>query len=261
MAHSNVETVVSPDYKSFVVCKQFPRSVGIISSFIKKGNGFSSGIIIPENRSYRIKKIYDMAPEVCHYTTDKTKNIVDFDCVEPIFDNTEIFQNVSSNSGFIHFDLTSCEVEENGKQICMTEINPRILLINYTNPKENTIKLETKKFKVEKVKIFTVMMIKGFITAMANQRRCMITFTLNNPAKNLVGSCINYENADKILKGINLMWPIFNISKKDNLIKIKLREGIITNQSKYPKLIQCERFAEDQNVIIRYAGKSIDIPE
>jgi len=86
--------------------------------------------------------------------------------------------------------------------------------------------LETKPFNVNKVKIFTVMLIRGYLTCITNYKKSILQMVINKPDQHFIGSCLNNDNKRRMINNIRLVWPIFKTKRSKNIIKINLNDDL-----------------------------------
>lgn len=269
-----IQTIISQDYKSMIMCKQFPKSIGIVSPFKKIRNTIISDFVIPKNRKHRVQKIHRDIPIISSYKTINDNNIL-FDCIEPVFDNTDIFTTgngfYTATSGFLHFDLIMSEIKnKEGNPCTICDINPRLLIKESEDIRVETTKIPFKIFVTDKIKIFSVMMTKGFISCVVNPKKSTLYLVINQPNQNFVGCCVDYDNI-QMIKHIKTVWPIFDIIQSQLSANIKLKKDIIPvpleknktgelTERVYPILVKLERNLVNNVTTVSYIGESLFIP-
>jgi len=264
-----IQTLMSPDYQSLIVCKQFPKSTGLVSPFKKVRNTIISDFPIPKNRQHRLQKMHRAIPQISSYKHINDTTVL-FDCIEPVFENTDIFTNGTDNivatKGVVHLDLMMSHV----KGVTYCDINPRILIKEHTEIKKIHSSIPYKMFLTDKIKIFSVMMVKGYMSCVVNRRRSILHMIINQPNNNFVGCCIDKDN-NQMIKHIQSVWPIFDISRNKTSLEIRLKDDIVPApiiklengngiQRKHPILVRIERFLDNDEIVIHYIGESLFIP-
>lgn len=254
------QTVISPDYQSLMICKKFPNSTGIISTFQRNGSSFESHLIIPKNRHHRVQRIYNMVPEVCSYKTYNDSIMAD--CILPISENLDIFNDRTYlKTGLLHYDLVVETVQEEDKQACVCDINPRLLIHNYDNIETEQCDIVIKPLVIDKIKIFTIVMVRGFMTCVATTSRVILQMIICKPSENFVGICPDMDDQRKMLGNIKLMWPIFKTENVKHSIKLYLKSKTfqLSNRKNHPIFIQLSRKLNDNKTQIDYIGESVYI--
>lgn len=254
-----IQTIVSNDFESFVICKEFSNSVGIISTFCKNGNSFKSDLKVDPSRTYRLENIQSQLPDLCEInTTDKYSEL---DSISKIDVATDIFTTLRRlKSGILHYDASYTSSELSDVKYC--DIGARLLIRKYTNPSTIKIKLKSNDLKIDKMKIFTIMMVRGFLTCIATNSKIVLHLVVCNPSKNLIGYCANLEDQHKMLRNINLFWPILETEREKKSVKINLKEDfshILGNEKtkEYPVYIYMERKLDSELTDITHLGESI----
>lgn len=251
MTTSLTKTVISEDFQNILMGKEFPKSTGIVSPFKKVNNIFVSGFDVPQNRTHRLNEIYNMIPHVARVL--EGDDVSSFDCISAIDSHMDVLRQHPLENGILHFDVLTSNVD--GKIICA--IHSR-LLIKFIEEESKEIKLKKiNKFETSKIKIFSVMMTKGFITCIANNKKTILHIIVNNCEKNIVGTCINDDN-QKMLKSINLLWPIFTFNFKKSIM-IRARNGIFGKETKYPNYFTLERNIDESVANLVDKGESLYI--
>ena len=257
------KTIVNESLDKFILIKTFQKSIGVISPFTKLENKFTSNFIVPRNRIHRIDEAIDTIPYSSSYELDDSdeNSNIEFDCIEEIDKRTDIFkQHRILKEGIFHFDMT---ISKDNKVIC--GINPRLLISFNIEPREK--KLEFDKiieFKTNKIKIFSIIMTKGFIVCIANKESTNLFLTINNPKNTFVGNSLS-ENI-KMLKNINLLWPFFIFRQQKSSTSIHIKKKYLNNiihdwydEYKYPIFMKFERNLKEESFKVLDIGKSLYI--
>lgn len=241
---------------SFVLCRKFPNSFGIVTTFKKENNKFHSDLILPSHKQYRINEIKKMIPQIS--SIDTVDEQIYFDCINTIDQNTDIFrQNPDLENGLIHFDLLVKHIKnpngETESYIC--EVRARLMIKNAPSYL-GSFEIEGNKFKTDKIKVFSFIMVKGFMVCVSDSEKTRLKMIISKPKEKYVGSFISSGNR-KMFNNIRYIWPIFNYDFKKN-ISISLKDGILDNQkSNHPIYIELERDFNSNKVHIKKLGKSI----
>lgn len=254
------QTIISPDYKSLLICKKFPNSIGVISSFQRSGSSFESNLVIPKNRKHRIQRIYNIVPEVCSYKSFDDAIIAD--CILPISENLDVFNDRPNlKTGLLHYDLAVETVQEDDKYAYVCDINPRLLIQNYEHVESEEYDIAIKPLVIDKIKIFTIVMVRGFITCIATTNNIILQMIICKPSENFVGICPDMDDQRKMLGNIKLMWPIFKTENIKHSIKLHLKNKSFQLSSKknHPIFVQLSRKLNENNIKIDYIGESLYI--
>lgn len=258
------ETVINKEMNKFVICRAFRKSYGIITTFSRKDNNYLSNFNLNENRIHRIQRIIDSVPGIC--SLDKNEKEYKFDCIESIYNNTDIFDSLYIPQGLIHFDSLCQEISVEEDEEIPTriyEINPRLIIKNYPESENHThdIKLKFGELSTDKIKIFTIVMIRGFILCILDKSTARIYMTISNPNKNIIG-LLSDTSQMKMVGNIKLIWPIIKTEKNEKTIVLRLDSEQVLSKLpdlKYPILIKITRKLDEDDCKLQIVGESIYI--
>lgn len=250
------QSIINTTSSSFVLCRKFPKSIGVVSTFEKIDGGFTTNLSLSKKKIYRMKSMQQIIPLIASYQETFNGNIL-FDCIEPIYENTDIFSSLPSDieSGVLHFDVTHKSVDNN-MSIC--EINPRLILrTDYDRQHEYEFKVDLFPFLTDKLKIFSILFFQGFMLCTVNQHNTRLICTILKPKNRLLGTCINNFENFKMLKNIYVLWPVFEFKRYKRIIDVYLKEDIVNNTSNHARVIKLFRSLDKNNCVINYVGKCV----
>lgn len=244
------QVIINELNESFVIAKKINKYTSIVSPFVKTDTGYVSGFTIPHTRAYRVQSLYNLMSKISSYSINQ--NIIYFDCVgklpEDEFNNYE--------SGIIHFNVYNepssvQEIEGGTNEIIDIDIK---MVIGF-NSEPNVITYENKSkinFTTNHIKVFPVLLSKGFIMTIVNKEKCSCFLTLLNPNKGYIGTCLRKE-LPNITQNIFPIWPIFNLMADENINKIFLKKEIVTelrpNNITDKLLLRLDYSFENSNII------------
>ena len=220
------------DNDNFIIVKKFNTSTGIISTFSRENNNVTSNIKVDSQKKYRIEPLKELIPLMNE----------NGECLKIIDESTNIFrQHLSVKNGLIHVDMTI------KNSFC--EVNPR-LFIDYDLNKQYNIELEPIEFNTTKLKIFTIILTKGFICNISDKNKSILHLIINSPINNFIGSFLKDGN-EKMMNNIYYIWPIFKTinSKSGSTSKLYIKNNIIENKDKYPIYIKLEKDNGKNNIV------------
>lgn len=243
--NNQTQVVVSSDKTLFLITKVL-SSTNVVCPFNHDEGEYYTNFSAPKNRIYRIQALYNTVSKISTYSINESQ--INFDCVNQL--PVDLFQNAMS--GFIHFTTSIAEED-------VVEIDPKIIFKN-VDPVSEDIKLDQSiKFRTKFLKVFPIILTNGFMLSIADQDEATIFISVNNPEKNIVGSCLRQEIINTI-QNIVPIWPIFNINV-GKTTKIYLRENILPDNFKensQPILINITyRFDDTRNATIIKTAESI----
>lgn len=234
----NNQTVINEDQSSFIIAKKFNKFTSIITPFFynNDNDNYQSNLIVPHSRAQRIQLLYSLMPKLARYETNQ--DYIFYDCLYKL--PNDVFNEYKY--GFIHLYMDN-EVTnvENNNEINET-INVDIrLLLNSIEENDESIEYENNSkisFITKFLKVFPVVLSKGFILTIVNEEQCNIFITLLNPNKGYIGTCIRKEIAN-ITQNIFPIWPIFNIVADESVNKIFLKKELVDciKPNNYSKLL------------------------
>lgn len=249
------QCIINEDISSFIVAKKFNNFTSIVSPFVydPDDNIYNSYFYVPHIRAHRIQSLYNLMPKIAQYSAHQ--DYIYFDCLERL--PPDSFNNY--NSGYIHFYMqneSSNVVDENGHKNEIIDVDIRLTMKELED--QTPIKIENHmkiNFSTNFIKVFPVILSKGFIVAIATAESCTLYLSLSNPSKGYVGKCIRKEVAN-ITQNIFPIWPIFNVIADENINKIFIKKDIIEkiDASNYNKLMLKFQYTFDDSSQI-YATK------
>ena len=211
---------------SFIIVKRNTKFTSVISPFELLEDGtYNSNFVTPHSRAYRVQSLYNLIPKISTYLINQ--NMIYFDCVSKLPEDT--FNN--HESGWIHFNIYNEpsnveEVEGGANEIF--DIDIKMVIGNSYN--ESIIEYENQNkinFSTNSIKVFPVIMSKGFILTIVNKNECSCYVTLSNPGKGYIGTCLRKE-LPNITQNIFPIWPIFNLIADENINKLFLKKELVT---------------------------------
>ncbi len=215
MSKSNLKVLVTADYSNFLVAKKHQNHTSVITSFIKKGDSYSSNFILPSNRMQRAQSFYALIPEICELNV--TKGEIHIDCISKITDPFAQYFQYGDN-GIIMFDY---EVSDN------IDVSPRCVHVDFPL-KTKSFEADTIKFKTDRLKVFPILLNEGFILSIADPDDKITTYcVIQDPSTGFVGSCGNKE-AGEVFNYLLPLWGgnLFTINISDSIGRIYINKKV-----------------------------------
>lgn len=260
--HSNLQSIFFRD--QFVISKRNTNQDGeittVISPFKKIGENlekeviYTSNLIFPGNLLNRILNVREHIKNIFTYSI-QTDDMINVNCLNEI--PTEIFQNF--DRGVVQFTYKSFI---NDKRELITEIDDKGCW-NFSNEQKSITyqQKEEIKFKTETLKVFPILLNKGFIFSAVTPNNVSMYLTVINTEKMYVGLLADSFQLNNLIKNIFPIFPslftititdkntanvfLKNITEIKNLIKEKQKEVIL--KFSYPlrkyQTIKCEIYA------------------
>lgn len=220
------QCIINEENDSFIIAKRFNNFTSIISPFIydSDNNEYNSNFLIPHIRAHRIQSLYNLMPKIAKYHVEQ--NQIYYDCLHKLPPDT--FNNYES--GIIHFHMQNecTDIEyTNGQRNEIINVDIKLIL-NESDDTPDVVYQNNSKinFNTKYIKVFPVVLSKGFILAIANHEKCTLYASLLNPSKGYIGTCIRKEIAN-ITQNIFPIWPIFNIMADEHINKILIKKDIM----------------------------------
>lgn len=215
------QCLINENEQSFIIAKQFNKYTSIITPFKKNDNGeYTSGFFVPSNRAHRIQSLYKLMPKIASYSV--YDEYISFDCLSRL--PNDVFKN--AESGIIHFFMQNTSFyDENENEII--DVDVRLVLPICLSDSVMMYKNESNiMFRADNMKVFPVVLSKGFILAVATPQKHFLYVTSLNPSKGYIGTCMRKELVN-ITQNIFPIWPIFNLIADENMNKLFLKKEII----------------------------------
>lgn len=233
-------TLVNEAFDNFIICRNFQKSIGVVSTFKKELSSYIGPITVAPSRQHRVEELIEIIPFPDAYEVGTGYAI---DCIKKVDENTDSFkQHPKVRTGIFHYNIID---EENAYVI-----HPR-LFIGY-DPKEiETIDVPFD-FTSKDLKIFSVILERGFISAISNGKVSVLYTTLISAKDKFVGKCVSIGNKHMI-NNIKRMWPFINSKQNGRLIEVYIDAPINTDL----KYINLYKFTNcDNKTTMQHLGKS-----
>lgn len=220
------QCIINENSDSFIIAKRFNKFTSIVSPFVFNDDldEYNSNFTIRHIRAYRVQSLYNLMPKISKYSVEQ--DYIHFDCLHKL--PKDVFEGYKS--GLMHFYMqnNSTNVEnESGEQNEIINVDIKLLLKETENEEDlifnNTSKIN---FTTDHIKVFPIMLSKGFVLAVATQETCTLFLTLLDPISGFVGRCARKEIAN-ITQNIFPIWPFFNITADESTNKIFLKKDMV----------------------------------
>jgi hypothetical protein len=199
--------------EQFLFMNQFSKNLkAIVSPWVREGDVVSSGFFVPENRRFRIEKLYTMMGN-CKYTVANGE--IEFDCLSKF--PKEIFPE--GDSGWIHF-LSKTREDKDTKTV---EIDDRMIITEIEPICGQLVQPSKIDFSTTTLKAFSFLMVAGFGQIIAERERAILYVTMQDIERQYCG-VTNKVDLNNLIHNIIPVFPIFsiNISEKKSIIFLKI---------------------------------------
>jgi hypothetical protein len=241
------QTLLSNDQKKFIICTSFKNNQSIISPFTTEFDQYISDISFKFNTEHRVEKLKNQLYPLA--STFKTDNQIFFDCVRHIDEQTDVFKNISGSvsDGIIHFDSV--------KKDNLIYINPKQIINTKPQKKLASFKFSMDEYKTDQLKIFSILLNKGFLLGIANNKYANIYFTTTH-TENQIGYMYNCQYNISMVNNIQKLFPFIGMNKTSTkFIRLYITNKYVKNESQ--SLININRNFTSNTIQVYNLGKSI----
>jgi hypothetical protein len=240
MSQILTRTLVNDTFDSFIICRTFQKSIGIVSTFKKELSKYIGPIEVLKSRQHRVEELIEMIP---FPEANETESGFSIDCIKNVDENTDAFkQHPKVREGIFHYNV----IDEENTYV----IHPR-LFIGYDPQDIELIDVDFN-FESTDLKIFSVIMERGFITAISNGNMSVLYVTILNAKDKFVGNCVSVGNKHMV-NNIKRMWPFIQSKQNGRLIKVSI-DAPIDVELKYINLFKFIHL--DGKTTMQHLGKS-----
>ncbi|MFW6219360.1 MAG: hypothetical protein ACOC33_00700 [bacterium] len=222
------QTVIDEDKTNFIIAKRFNKFTSIVTPFFYNHDLeiYQSSLVVPHTRAQRINLLYNLMPKLAKYET--YQDYIHYDCLYKL--PPDVFDNYESGIIHLYMDNETTNVMSDDESEVNETVNIDIrLILNEIEDQDTVYQYKNNSkimFTTKYLKVFPVVLSKGFILTIVNNEECIVYVSLLNPSKGYIGTCIRKEIAN-ITQNIFPIWPIFNIAADESINKIFLKKEVI----------------------------------
>lgn len=232
-----------------------PFRVGDV--FDDDSKSYESGLVFPQTLIHRIENVRKFIKPICKYSI-RSDDTIDFDCVNGIPES--VFRNYES--GYIHFKYVNDIVD--GKN--SIQIQEKGIWGDFENIERIELEQTDKiRFKCTTLKLFPILMTKGFLLGVINPETAILYCTVSNTEKQYIGQLADQYQMNNLVSNILPVFPLFsvNITERTAHCFLKnnpvLKKAMITTGKKELLLRFSYNFSDVKNVTCEIIGHNDEV--
>lgn len=211
--------------------------------FDDDSKSYESGLIFPQTLIHRVENVRKFIKPICKYSI-QSDDTINFDCVNGIPES--VFRKYES--GYVHFKYVNEVVD--GKN--SVQIQEKGIWGDFDDIEHIEFEQQDKiRFKCTTLKLFPILMGKGFMLGVINPETAILYITVSNVEKQYVGQLADQYQMNNLVSNILPVFPLFSVNITERTAHCFLKNN--------PVLKKAMVATEKKELLVRFSYNFNDV--